>query len=799
MHPTTRRFLTGSTAVAVTATMAATLAATTAGTAGASPDRADSSGQAGTHRPDNRPGPLTKRQDALREKALAMLANGTADLQRRQGGGATVSLGPKKPGSDAPTAYEFPVNRTDRIFTVLSEFSDVSHNSIPQPDRALDNSTVWREDFNAAYYDDLFNGPTESMTDYYRKVSSGKYSVSSTVEDWVTVPGGLASYGANDVEDDGGSWQFIADTVDAWYDAQIAAGKTAAQVDAYLATLDVWDRYDADTDSIFNEPDGYIDHFQAVHAGEGEEAGASADAIWSHRWYVNGTDYGQTGPGANKLGGTQIGESGFWIGDYTVEPENGGLGVFAHEYAHDLGLPDYYDTAGGENGTSFWTLMSSGSWLGNGEAAGEGIGTTPGLMGPEEKLELGWLDYSEVDPGQASTVNLGPSQNTYDDPGTTANEADQAVKVNLPDLTTTTAYTTPPQGSNAWWSGRGDGLNNTLTRDVTGSGSVTVTASAWHEIEAGYDYLYAETSTDGGKNWTQVGAPVDGSSGNRWKTLRYSYTASGPHKFRFRYATDGGVNEAGAFLDNIAIKTSTGTVTDGAESGANGWTATGWKVSTGSETVTTPRYYLIENRQHVGYDSHARHRPVQLLEGAHQAQLGGVLPVPPGHGRLVRQRRVRRQQRRHPPGWRIGPARRRPAGAVHATPTAPGRATVASRSTRRSASRPSRRPASTRRPWSARARTRRCRSCRPARRPTRASPPSTTPTRCATGPRPTRRTRSRSRGPASRPPSPVAPAGSSPSPSPTRPPEPEHDTTRQEQGPRVTRGPCFVPGPSTCE
>ena len=33
----------------------------------------------------------------------------------------------------------------------------------------------------------------------------------------------------------------------------------------------------------FNEPDGYIDHFQAIHAGEGEAAAAPGrDAIWSH-------------------------------------------------------------------------------------------------------------------------------------------------------------------------------------------------------------------------------------------------------------------------------------------------------------------------------------------------------------------------------------------------------------------------------------------------------------------------------------------------------------------------------------
>ena len=58
--------------------------------------------------------------------------------------------------------------------------------------------------------------------------------------------------------------------------AQIAAGKTAAQINDYLAQFDVWDRYDMDGDGNFNEPDGYIDHFQSVHAGEGEETGGGA-------------------------------------------------------------------------------------------------------------------------------------------------------------------------------------------------------------------------------------------------------------------------------------------------------------------------------------------------------------------------------------------------------------------------------------------------------------------------------------------------------------------------------------------
>ncbi|MGW6389647.1 immune inhibitor A domain-containing protein [Streptomyces sp. NPDC055103] len=578
-------------------------------------------GAGAAHRSDNRPGPLTKQRTELREQAIDQIAKRKA----RANADGVVEVAKGKFVETETTTEQ----RQEKIFTILSEFGTEGsgklgtvpgplHNEIAQPDRSVDNSNAWTADFDKAYYENLFNGSGESMKTYYEKLSGGRYSVSNVVEDWVKVPHNASFYGDNAVEDNGGSWAFIQDTGDAWWNAQISAGKTPAEIDAYLAQFDVWDRNDWDHDGDFDEADGYIDHFQAVHAGMGEDAGGGAqgeDAIWSHRWFVNGDDYGLTGPDVsgsqNKGGGARIGQSKYWLGDYTTEGENGGLGVFCHEFGHDLGLPDYYDTDGGENSTAFWTLMSSGSWLSHGAAANAGIGTHPGLMGAEEKLFLGWLDYTDAPLGASGTYTLNPAQ-------LQVTGKDQAVRVALPDKTTSTTYAAPTSGTHAWWTGSADNLNQALTRSVPAAPRVTVKASAWYEIEADYDYLFAEYSLDGGANWLRAGESVDGSSGGKWTTLRFSYDAAGKASlFRFRYQTDGGIHFAGAFLDDITL-TSGGTnlVADDVEQGVGGWTAAGrWKISTGTETATTPRYYLLENREYVGSDALLAEGPYQFSKG----------------------------------------------------------------------------------------------------------------------------------------------------------------------------------------
>ena len=268
------------TSFAVFCAFSAALAVAVLQPAGAAPVADDGattgSANAAAHRPDNLPGPLTKEWIAKRKAALEKVARGEARIDAN--GNVTVD-------AETNNVVEVAFDRTDKIFTVLAEFGTQSagrygtdpgplHNQIAQPNRAVDNSTIWTTDFSPAHYEDLFNGSGESMKGFYEQLSSGKYSVTNTVSDWVQVPYNASYYGDNAIEDNGGAWAFIQDTGNAWYQHALDT-TTPDEINAYLAQFDVWDRNDFDNDGNYNEPDGYIDHFQAVHAGEGEEAGAA--------------------------------------------------------------------------------------------------------------------------------------------------------------------------------------------------------------------------------------------------------------------------------------------------------------------------------------------------------------------------------------------------------------------------------------------------------------------------------------------------------------------------------------------
>lgn len=550
-------------------------------------------GQKFVQKKDNLPDPLTTKQLNLKKKALEAKLNGKALGKTHEvAKGQYVEL--EREGEGA-------------IWTVLGEFSDFQHNNLPEPDRSVDNTTIWESDFSRDYfYDLLFSEEpgANSMRNYYIEQSSNRYAVYGDVTDWITVPNTAADYDDNP---DSNVWFFLEDTVNGWYKKQIDAGMTSDEINTYLKKYDVRDRYDYDGDGNFEEPDGYIDTFQSVHAGEGEEAGGGIlgeTAIWSHSWYAYSNLIGKAGPSFNMSGGIQIGDSDYWVGKYTIQPENGGVGVFTHEYGHDLGLPDLYDTSGGENGTGFWTLMSSGSWMSDGT---KDIGSKPSHMGAWEKLQFGWLNYEVAKADKKPmSFKLGPMEFTTRQP--------QALFVVLPDKSVTTVIGEPFDGSNFYYSGSGDDLDNFMTKQIDVTSGTAISAMVNCDIEEDWDYAYLVVSTDGGTTWTNIetnlstttdpngqnyGFGITGSSSG-WVELTADLSAyEGTIILGFRYWTDGAAGGIGLMVDDINID---GYETDGAETDET-WEFDGFKVSTGIESGLFSNYYIAEYRTYKGYDS----------------------------------------------------------------------------------------------------------------------------------------------------------------------------------------------------
>jgi immune inhibitor A len=604
---------------------------------------------------DNFKSPQAAEQFKLRQEAL----------HQRLAGKGTGKIHEVAKGQYVELALE----RNDRIFVVLVEYGDMwgnssslsqlpgpLHNEIPQPDRNVDNNTIWQADYNRDHYVDMY---FNKMRAYYNVQSSGRYTINGEVTEWVRVPFNGPRYGSNAMGD-AAAWTLIADAVNTWTRDQLNSGKTLDEVKAYLAQFDTWDRYDYDADGNFDEPDGYIDHFQIVHSGAGEETGGGtlgADAIWSHRWFVWYNRRGPTGygPSYNKYGGVEFGggfganpsgsvtgsasasvgptsatvtdaypatPTGFWVGDYTVQPENGGLGVFAHEYGHDLGLPDHYDTAGGSNGAGFWNIMASGSYLGDGTVD---IGSNPGHLTAWDKLQLGWLNYELGFAGKFSSHRLGPAE--------TNTKQAQGLVVSLPADSNVFYLYNPVAGSlafgtKAFWGGKGDLIDTTMVATAT----VPTDAPAYlymqlnYQIETNWDYAYVSVSADNGTTWTNLagqyrntagnwvslttnsnpngpnlGNGITGTSSSNWRYARFEVTSYGGQSvlIRLRYKTDEFVNQKGIMADEIVL----GTFSDGAEDGSANWTLNGFKVTSGVENSMAPHYYIGEFRQYRDYDT----------------------------------------------------------------------------------------------------------------------------------------------------------------------------------------------------
>jgi hypothetical protein len=191
-------------------------------------------------------------------------------------------------------------------------------------------------------------------------------------------------------------------------------------------------------------------------------------------------------------------------------------------------------------------------------------------------------------PSLRSTVNLDNPE-SYDTPGAAPNGADYVAlrgadgtvlkgsklrslvfdgAATLPTrpLQWTTVSDDPDSpGDPVLWSGNANNLDNAAVAEVAvPAADPTLTFLAKYGAEAGYDYGYVQVSTDGGATYTSI--PGDRTTeGPLGPSLNGTTDGFEPHTFdlsayagqtvliSFRYVSDGGVNEGGLLLDDIAV------------------------------------------------------------------------------------------------------------------------------------------------------------------------------------------------------------------------------------------------------
>lgn len=219
----------------------------------------------------------------------------------------------------------YPTTGNLRILAILIDYPDL-------------NSQFPKSNFDSLLYGSNYRSGDGSFKTFYETASNGNVTVNIDVMGWYRAANGYLYYS----RDSGYSR-----AADLAREAVVAADGAGAN----------FANYD-------NDNDGDVDGILVVHAGPGAEQGSRTQYIWSHRWVLQGSNQGP------------ITLDGKFINDYMMNPETRiagpvqnmvGIGVFCHEFGHNLGLPDLYDTDpanGDSEGIGNWCLMAGGGWLG---------------------------------------------------------------------------------------------------------------------------------------------------------------------------------------------------------------------------------------------------------------------------------------------------------------------------------------------------------------------------------------------------------------------------------------------------
>jgi len=226
--------------------------------------------------------------------------------------------------------------------------------------------------YKAPYSQSAYTG---SMRDFFLENSYGQFEVTGVTTVWYTASENLAFY-AND---------------NSGFGSYPNSSRKLVEEAVELADPDV------DFSAFDNNNDGLVDALFVVHAGPAAEEIYTVNFpdrkkyLWSHKSSIS-----------------TLNLDGVKVEDYSLEPENGTIGVFCHEFGHALGLPDLYDTDGSSEGIGEWGLMAGGGWC---YRTGDPLGSSPSHFTAWSKERLGWLEPIVVT-GNVMQIEIPPAESS---------------------------------------------------------------------------------------------------------------------------------------------------------------------------------------------------------------------------------------------------------------------------------------------------------------------------------------------------------------------------------------------------
>ncbi|MEA2063409.1 MAG: M6 family metalloprotease domain-containing protein [Gemmatimonadota bacterium] len=242
--------------------------------------------------------------------------------------------------------------------------------------------TVEPADFKSRLFGQF---PSGSMSDYYAEVSSGLFSLEGDVFGWVRAPLTQDRYTAGGPLGNDSSYP---DNPEGFVSHAVRAADS-------LVDYSLYDNDGPDGLPNSGDDDGVVDAILVVHPG-GDAATGDAANLWSHT--------GNLGPLTVETEDPAAGGGRIKIDLYSLVPElsgdgtsplAAGIGVFCHEFGHQLGLVDLYNTAGESlsaaagqpsGGIGYWGLMGHGSYGGDGASPQKPVHPCAW-----SKLRLGWV------------------------------------------------------------------------------------------------------------------------------------------------------------------------------------------------------------------------------------------------------------------------------------------------------------------------------------------------------------------------------------------------------------------------